>query len=691
MNTKSLFSSAGLVVIALALIFAVAVISLLPGWRIDLTEDNLYSLSDGTRNIVASLEHPIELMFFYSDSAIEDLPQIRSYGTRVQELLREIVIASNGRLSMSVIDPEPFSEEEDLATQYGIQTVPVTQGGAAIYFGLVVIQNDVDGDNPFALPVMQTMPLIRPDQEQFLEYEFLKLITRVGNPDVPVVGLLTELDIDGGFNPIMGQATQQWMVMDFIRQLYEVRRVDIAAADIDEDIDILMIVHPQDLSQQMLYAIDQHVMRGGKTMVFLDPSADSMVTRSPQGNLIPAGMSSDLPGLLAAWGVAYASDKVLTDSDLALRVRMGQNQQPESHLGMLGAHRDNLAGDDIITNRLETINFSSSGAIAAAENASTVFEPLIQSSTNAMLMDAGFLEDVTEPSILFDEFVSAQQSFVIAARVSGVIDSAFPDGRPVDEEMEVEAAEETDVEVAEETEVEAAEETDDEESQVDDTDSVDVIAADASTGVDDDPGVEEESPGADHIVSSNGEVNIVIFADTDMLSDRLWVQVAQFLGQRIPQPFANNGDIVINTLDNLSGSADLVSIRSRGTYSRPFTRVLNLQREADDRLRIEESGLLDRLTETEEALTELNQTEDGELVGQIAPEIQAEIDQFNAELLDTRRRLRDVRFQLTEDIEQLGATLKAINTGLIPILLTLLLLGASYLRARRHRFVNQAG
>ena len=336
MNTKSLFSSAGLVVIAVALVFAVAIISLLPGWRIDLTEDNLYSLSDGTRNIVASLEHPIELMFFYSDSAIEDLPQIRSYGTRVQELLREIVIASNGRLSMSVIDPEPFSEDEDLATQYGVQAVPVTQGGEAIYFGLVVIQTDADGGGPVVVPVLETMPLIRPDQEQFLEYEFLKLITRVGNPDLPVVGLLTELDIDGGFNPIMGQATPPWMVMDFIRQLYEVRRVDIAADDIDVDIDLLMIVHPQDLSQQMLYAIDQHVMRGGKTLVFLDPSADSMVTRSPQGNLIPAGMSSDLPGLLAAWGIAYASDKVLTDSDLALRVRMGQNQQPEAHLGMLG-------------------------------------------------------------------------------------------------------------------------------------------------------------------------------------------------------------------------------------------------------------------------------------------------------------------------------------------------------------------
>ena len=674
MNTKSLFSSAGLVVIAVALVFAVAIISLLPGWRIDLTEDNLYSLSDGTRNIVASLEHPIELMFFYSDSAIEDLPQIRSYGTRVQELLREIVIASNGRLSMSVIDPEPFSEDEDLATQYGVQAVPVTQGGEAIYFGLVVIQTDADGGGPVVVPVLETMPLIRPDQEQFLEYEFLKLITRVGNPDLPVVGLLTELDIDGGFNPIMGQATPPWMVMDFIRQLYEVRRVDIAADDIDVDIDLLMIVHPQDLSQQMLYAIDQHVMRGGKTMVFLDPSADSMVTRSPQGNLIPAGMSSDLPGLLAAWGIAYASDKVLTDSDLALRVRMGQNQQPEAHLGMLGVHRENLAGDDIITNRLEAINFSSTGAIASAENANTVFEPLIQSSTNAMLMDAGFLEDVSDPSIVFDEFVSAQQSFVIAARVSGVIDSAFPDGRPVVEEADVEAVEETDVE----------------DSEVDESDAAEATEADDSTGVDEDPGAErEESSIAEHIASSNGEVNIVIFADTDMLSDRLWVQVAQFLGQRIPQPFANNGDIVINTLDNLSGSADLVSIRSRGTYSRPFTRVLNLQRKADDRLRIEESELLDRLTETEAALAELNQTEEGQLIGQITPEIQAEIDQFNAELLDTRRRLRDVQFQLSEDIEQLGSRLKAINTGLIPILLTLFLLGASYLRAQGRRTANQ--
>ncbi|MDP6536879.1 MAG: Gldg family protein [Gammaproteobacteria bacterium] len=662
MNKKSIFSSMGLIGIAIGMIVCVMIISLLPGLRIDLTEDRLYSLSDGTRNIVSNLQQPLEIIFFYSDSATEDIPQIRSYGTRVQELLREIIIASDGNLRLNIVDPEPFSEDEDLATQYGIQAVPVTQGGEGIYFGLVVTQ-DSNGEIPLGLRTSETMPLVRPDQEEFLEYEFLKLITKVANTDLPVVGLVTGLDIDGGFDPTMGQATPPWMIMEYIRQLYDVRRIDLTGDSVDEEIDILMIVHPQNLSEQILYAIDQHVMRGGATLLFLDPSADSMVTRSPQGSLIPAGMSSELPGLLDRWGIAFDNTKVLTDNELALRVMMGQNQRPAPHLGMLGVQRDYLAQDDIITSRLETINLSSSGAIAQADNAAISFEPLMVSSTDAMLMDAGLLENVTDPSVLFDEFVSAEQRYVIAARVSGVIDSAFPDGRPeipveevVDEEAEEEPVDET------ENPAPDAEVTEEEVTEVD------------------------VEPVAEHIASSNSITNILVFADTDFLSDRLWVQVAQFLGRRIPQPFANNGDLIINALDNLSGSADLVSIRSRGRYSRPFTRVLDLQRTADDRLRTEEAELLERLTETEASLAELNQTEDGQPLGQITPEIQAEIDRFNEELLDTRRRLRDVQYQLTEDIERLGSNLKAINTALIPVLLTLLMLLAHYLRSQRRNY-----
>jgi len=308
-----------------------------------------------------------------------------------------------------------------------------------------------------------------------------------------------------------------------------------------------------------------------------------------------------------------------------------------------------LTQSDIVTSRLETINMSSPGVIRKAEGASTRFEPLMISSNDSMLMDVGLFEDVTDPSILFDEFVSEGISHTISARISGVIETAFPDGRPVTEvtapDEEIAAAEEESIDVAE---------------------------------------VEKE-PVSEHLGISNSEVNILVFADTDMLSDRMWVQVGQFMGQRIPRPFSNNGDMVINALDNLSGGADLSSIRGRGTYSRPFTRVIQLQRQADDRLRVEEAELLDRLAEAEAALAELNQDENGELIGQVTPEIQAEVDRFNEQMLETRRSLRDVQYQLTEDIEQLGANLKLINTALIPVLLSLLALLLTYLRAQRRK------
>lgn len=652
---KFLFSGTGLLTVAVALLVSVGLISALPSIRIDLTEDDLFSLADGTRNIVSGLEEPIELLFFYSESATEDQPQIRSYGTRVQELLREIVIASGGNLVLSIVDPEPFSEEEDLATQYGVQPVPVTQGGQGIYFGLVAVELDNEKDP--ALRVSETMPLIRPDQEQFLEYEFMQLVTRVANPDLKVVGLLTTLDIDGGFDPMTGQATQQWMITDYIRQLYDLRRIETDTEIIEEDVDILMIVHPEGLSEQTLYAIDQHVMRGGETFVFLDPTADSMVSRSERGSMIPAGMRSDLPGLLEAWGVDYASDKVLTDNTLALRVQMGQGSRPVAHIGMIGANRTALAGDDIITRRLENLNLSSVGALAPRDGATTRFEPLIQSSSDAMLMNASLLEDVLDPSVLFDEFVSANERYTIAARVSGVISSAFPGGRPVSENAAAGTSEE---------EIEADDDNDSGEARIEKASSdSDTMEA--------------------HLSQTSGETNILLFADTDVLTDRLWVQVAQFMGQRIPQPYANNGDFVINALDNLSGGADLVSIRSRGRYSRPFERVVKLQREADDRLRTEEAALLERLAETEEQLAALNTDEGGQLLGQLTPEIQTEIDRFNAELLDTRRSLRDVQFQLTADIEALGSNLKWFNTAAIPMLLTVIALFMSLTRARRRR------
>ena len=641
MLKRYLFSATGLAFTGIFLIVSIAIISSFPRLRLDLTEDRLFTLADGTRNIVRSLKTPVELLFFYSDEATGDVPQLRAYGNRVQELLREMVIASDGRLSMSVIDPQPFSVEEDLATEFGVQAVPLSQGGQQVYFGLVVLdtqsserQEAGEGEKNF-----QTLPLIRPDQEGFLEYEFSRLITMVANPETPVVGLLTELNIDGGFNAATGQPAPSWAIMESIRYLYDVRRLNPFTDSIDEDIDILLVVHPQNLEQQTLYAIDQHVMRGGRLMVFVDPNADSQSQQVMMGGAEFDSLSSDLSPLLSAWGVDYDPERVLADQELALFVTVGQAQRPITHLGMIGVQRPGFA-NDIVTAGLEIMNMSSLGALIPRPDARTSFEPLIQSSDKAMLMEGEFFKALTDPSILLDEFEASGERYTVAARITGPASSAFPEGRPAAEP---------------------------------DATAADAVA-DADTAA-------AETESTAHIAQSQGSISVIVVADTDFLTDRMWAQLSSMFGQRIVQAFASNGNFVINALDNLGGSADLISIRNRGSYARPFTRVLDLQRAADERLRQEETELLQALAETEQQLAALSQgSADG---AALTPQQEEQIDRFIQQQLETRRKLREVQHQLNDDIESLGSTLKLINTALIPVLLIIAALAMAWLRRRK--------
>lgn len=650
---SSIFSATGLALTGVFLLVSVAVISLFPRLRIDLTEDNLYTLASGTRNIVSGLEKPVQLLFFYSEEATADVPQLRTYGVRVQELLREMVIASNGNLELQVIDPVPFSEEEDLAGEYGVQPVPLTAGGEAVFFGLVAVDpstipaegEEAQGQEAIDEKIFETIALIRPDQEEFLEYEFSKLITQVANPEPPIVGFISGLPIDGGIDTQSMQPTAPWMFMDSIRQLYEVQRVDMDAEEIDPEIDILLIVHPQDLGEQMLYAIDQHVLRGGKALVLLDPNADSTAQRGPDGVPSIQNGASDLEPLLTAWGVEYDSTRVLTDSEYALMVSVGDSPRPIQHFGMMGAPRESFV-NDIVNTGLQVMNFSTPGALLPIEGASTQFEPLVLSSGSSMLMANTFFTEMADPTILVDEFTSEDTRYAVAARVQGSVRSAFPNGRPV---VEVPG---------------------------------DAQAADGATA---DAAAAPEPAAADstlqpHLNESTGTVNLILVADSDFLSDRMWVQIQTFLGQRMGSAFASNGDFVMNALDNLSGNAELVTIRSRGRYARPFETVLDLQRAADDRLREEERELLENLQQTELQIASLNASREN---NEITPELQAEIDRFYAQQLETRRRLREVQLQLNQDIENLGSVLKFINTALVPILLIVFALTLAYLRNRR--------
>jgi len=627
MNKKALFSNAGLALTAAGLLVAVLVISLLPRIRIDLTEDSLYTLSDATRDIVANLERPVELTFFYSEESVTEVPQVRAYGLRVQEMLREMVIASNGNLSFEIVDPAPFSAEEDRATAYGIQAVPLAAGREAVYFGVVATDPATQTDEDAG--VYQAIPLVRPDQEEFLEYEFARLITRTLDPDPTVIGLLTSLDIDGGFNPVVQQPTRAWAVMDTVRYMYDVQRVASNAETIDSSIDVLLIVHPQSLPAQTLYAIDQFVMRGGRALIFVDPNSDTQTQIAVNSGEFRDSMSSDLPGLLQAWGIQFDATQVVTDQERALYVTLQPGQRPVAHLGMMGVQRDGFA-NDIVSGQLQVMNMSSAGALSKVEGSTTTFEPLIQTSNNTMMMGTAFFSEMGDPTLLLDEFVSEEQTRFLAARVSGRSASAFPDGPPL---------------------------------------------ADNTT----DP---SETPvPADHLSESLGDIGVIVIADSDVLADRMWAQSQQVLGQRVINAFASNGDFVINALDNLSGSTALINIRSRGRYARPFTRVIDLQRAADERLRAEETNLLQRLSETEQQLTALNQNNGGT----ISAEQNAEIERFIQVQMDTRRALRDVQFQLNAEIDRLGTTLKLINTALIPGLLVIAALGIAWVRSRRRK------
>ena len=611
---KKYYSGLGLCLLALGfLMFTLLNNVLFGGLRLDLTGNNLYTLSDGSREILESIDEPVNLYFFFSEKSSEDLTSLRVYATRVREMLEEYELAAKGKINLSIVDPEPFSEAEDQAAEFGLQGITVSTAGEELYFGLAATN---------ALDDQEVIPFFQPDKEEFLEYEISKLIQSLSVVEKPVVGVLSSLEVQGNMNMQTYQMTPPWMVVDQLRQLFTVQTIN-PEDTIPAEIDILLLIHPKQLSEAMLFSIDQFVMGGGRLLAFIDPLAET--DRPAQANpMMPAPPSiqvSTLNRLTEAWGVTMRSDVILGDSQTALAVG-GIDGTPVRHLAILGMEGDNFSRDDIVTSSLESINLSTAGILDVAEDASVQVEPLITSSTFAMPMEALQFQFLSDPNDLKQGFKPTGESYLVAARLSGSAPSAFPEGL-------------------------------------------------------------EESEGT--VLTETDNLNVILVADTDILSDRMWVQVQEFFGQRIASPWANNGDMVINALDNLSGGASLISIRSRGRFSRPFDVVQDLRREAEASYLEKANDLQARLTETEQKLSDLqsSQSENNLLV--LTPEQEEALVQFQQEKVEIRRQLREVRHQLDSDIEVLGSTLKFLNIALIPILMTLLLLVVNYIRVNRRQ------
>jgi ABC-type uncharacterized transport system involved in gliding motility auxiliary subunit len=609
---KRLYSGAGLVLLAVAfIVFTLMNNALFSSARLDLTENRLFTLSEGSKRIIRQIDEPVNLYFFFSQKASEDLTALRAYAVRVRELLEQYAAESDGKIRLTVVDPEPFTDREDQAAGFGLQAIPL-DGDADLYFGLA-------GTN--ALDDQAVIGFFQPDKEEFLEYEISKLIQGLSKPARPVVGLMSSLKMQGDVDMQTFQPSQSWVIADQLDQLFEVKSIEMTATEIPADIELLVLVHPKVISDETRYAIDQFAMAGGRILVFVDPHSE--IDRPAQANPMMPSMgnqSSDLKQLFDRWGVSLSGGKMVGDAQLALQVSAGSTGRPVRHFAILGLSPDNLSSDDVITSSLENINVSSAGILDVKDDATTSVTPLVTSSEYAMPLETMQLQFMGSPEELQQGFSPTGERYAIAVRIQGSASSAFdapPDGVQGE--------------------------------HLDRTDSLNVIAV----------------------------------ADTDMLADRMWVQVQSFFGQRIASPWANNGDFVINAVDNLVGSADLISVRSRGRFSRPFTVVQDLRREAEERYLASANDLQARLSETERKLTELEteRTENNLLT--LSPEQEAALQQFQDEKLRIRKQLRDVRHQLDKDIESLGTTLKFFNILLLPLLMTLGVLMVNYVRARR--------
>lgn len=596
MNKRVLFSGLGLAAVFAVVVVVVQAVSFVPGVRVDLTDDGLYTLADGTKSMLRGLEAPVKAEFFYSADLAQAVPQVGNYAQRVRELLREYARLSGGKLEVVDIDPEAFSEDEDRAAELGLVSVPIVAGGPEIFFGLALT-------GPGGKP--EVIPFFRPDREDMLEQDLSQLVWKASRKTPPKIGLYAGLEVQGGFDFMTRQPSPPWMSIAQVEEMYTVEALPADFAAVPEDIRLLVLVHPVGLDEKALRAIDVYARGGGAVLVFVDPHAEQ--AGGPMG--FGGETASDLAPLFKAWGVGYDASQALVDARLAVPVASNEYGRAVPHIGIQQFGPGEI-GDDVATARLERVLASSAGVLRHVPDAKTTFTPLLVSSDQSMLVASGRFEMLDEHTKLYDGFQPSGEPQVVAARIGGILPSAYP-----------------------------------------------APAGEASAG----PAVEAQP------------ANIVVVADTDLLSDRLWVRVQDFMGQRIPTAFADNGDLAINLVDSLMGSAELMGIRGRGRHERPFDVVDRLEREAAMDLQAQQEELQARLDETEAKLAELESRKAQDAQAFELDEAQvAELEKFMEEKLRTRKALREVQHQLGSDIDQLGTWLKVLNILAAPLLLVLL-------------------
>ena len=603
--------------------------------RLDLTEQKLYTLSSGTLQTLSELEEPITLRFYFSEGLIAESALLQTYGARVRSLLGEYVAHAGGNLILEVIDPEPFTEAEDDAVASGLGRAQL--GGDQVFFGLLGT-NTIDG--------REIIPFFVPDREEFLEYDLTQLISRLNETRRPILGIVTNLTLDTG--PVgmgaieQGVAPQPYYVYEQLLEAFQIEFLEQDFDQIPENIDVLMITHPRVLDDRTQYAIDQFVLGGGRALVFVDPHSEvSMVPGATGLPMRGATETSNLTRLLNAWGVDMDDQVVVADraNGALVPANFDPRRGDVTYVAWLNLGPENVSATELVTEPLQRgINLGTAGHLEQVDGATTEMIPLVVSSTDSMLIPVDEVQYQPDMDRLLRDFDPTPQAYVMAARIIGPAQTAFPDGQPPED------AEDTDA------------------------------------------GDEAPTVSGGQLMQSEGPINIIVMADSDVFDDAIYVaQVNMGAGtQRVSG--RDNDAFILNAVDFLMGSNDLLSLRARAISDRPFEVVEDLRRGAEARFLEEEQALQARLDEVNQRLRELR----GQVRGMgedAAPELnlrrQQELARFRQEQVETRQRLREVQRSLRADIESLGFKIKAMNIALIPLLICLLALGLVVLHRMR--------
>ena len=590
--------------------------------RFDLTKSNVYTLSSGTKSILHSIKEPLNFKLFYTKQIGDTNPVYQNYYNKVKELLEQYVLLSNNKIQLKIYNPEPFSNEEDQALEHGMQGVEILQGVYG-YFGLVA-SNSTDDE--------EKIIFFDSNRESFLEYDLSKIVSNLANPNRRVIGLYTNLPVLGTFNPLAksrdAASIPPWIVYNRIKEFFEVKRIHEKTRKISDDLELIMIIHPQEVPERILYMFDQFVLRGGKLLIFLDPNAEveRFRTEQQQSTSVSRNNSSTLKELLDRWGVELVEDKVVGDLLSARRVSIGTDAQPSvtDYIAWLDIKSEYIDSSHQATSKVKNLTFATAGILKHNNRNSIEFKKLVWSTKQSMQIDVEEVRSSPDPTTLLRNFVPSNEELVLAAEINGNFVSNFPDGPPKTDR--------------------------------------------------------DNFKKENHLQNSVKPSSLIIVSDVDMLYDEYWIRFTESGAA----PISNNADFAINLLEYLNGTEDLIGLRGKGTSLATFTRVERIQKEAEQKYRSKEQELLDKLNDYQQKLKKIESGKGNEEGKDIISEDEtSEIEKFRSEMVRVRTELRQVQNALRVNIEKLDSQLKFFNIFLVPILLVILSIILSLIRRKK--------